>query len=207
MTARVRSLVPILALVLLAAGGAAQAQSIGSLMGGGPKERSWHIGVGGGLAVPVSDAADALKSGGSGQAYFTWAPRLLPWALRLSANYDRHGFKGLSSGQDGTSQLLGALGGLQIGFPFGPIKPYITAGVGAYHLTSDVNGTGAPSIPSTTKLGVDAGAGVRIKIGSIGGFVEGRLQNVFTDQGLSANVSNKQNLQTQIVPVTFGIEF
>jgi len=194
----------VLAAALLTLAGSASAQDLSKLMNAGSAERSWHIGVGGGLSMPLADAKDALDNGVNGQVYLTWAPRVLPWALRVAANYDRHGLKGLSSGQEGNGSLLGALGGLQIGMPVGPLRPYITAGVGAFNMTSEIDGQTA----SATKLGVDAGVGLQVKIRSISGFVEGRLQNVFSsDTGVSGAAQSFDQLKTQIIPVTFGLQF
>jgi opacity protein-like surface antigen len=197
---RVRSAFTAALLALLA--GSASAQGIPG-MPGTPGQRSLHFGIGGGLSMPVSDAANALKSGGQGQAFVEWKPLGMPWGLRATASYDRHGLKGLGAGQDGHSTVLGGLGNLTMGFPLGPITPYLTAGLGAFNLATTAGGSSA----STTRFGVDGGAGVRFRLAAISGFVEGRVDNVFTDQGLSPNVQNSQNLKTLIIPVTFGLMF
>jgi opacity protein-like surface antigen len=128
----------------------------------------------------------------------------LPWALRATANYDRHGLKGLSAGQDGTGTLIGGLGGITVGMPAGPIRPYLTVGLGAFNVASEVDGAST----SATKFGIDAGVGVQLKLGSIGAFVEGRLQNVFnSDTGTAGTQQTLDNLKTQIVPVTFGLHW
>ena len=191
----------VLAAALLTLAGSASAQGLTSLMN---PERSWHVGVGGGLSMPMADARDALDNGYNGQVYLTWAPKLLPFALRVATNYDHHGLKGMSAGQDGKGSLLGALGGLQVGMPVGPLKPYITAGVGAFNMATEVNGQSA----SATRLGVDAGVGLSLKFGTVSGFVEGRLQNVFnSESGVSGAAQSFDQLKTQIIPVTFGLQF
>ena len=196
-----------LAALMLAAAVPAGAQDLSSLVGGGAKERTWHIGVGGGVSVPIADAKDALDNGVNGQVYFSWAPRLLPWALRATANYDRHSLKGLTAGQDGTGTLLGGLGGFTLGMPAGPVRPYVTLGLGAFNVASDVSGVGGKNT-SSTKLGMDAGVGVQLKLGTIGAFVEGRIQNVFnSDTGTAGAKKTLETLKTQIVPVTFGLHF
>jgi opacity protein-like surface antigen len=131
--------------------------------------RPFQIGFGGGVSVPVSDYKSAFDNGFHGKAMFRWKAPALPISL-----------------------------GTSLGFPVGPIKPYVTAGLGAYHINSSA--TGLPDA-STTKFGIDGGLGVEFKLGGISAFAEGKYENIYTDQGIN------QNLKTQIVPVTFGVFF
>jgi hypothetical protein len=129
-----------------------------------------------------------------------WSPPVLPLALRGSVGYSRFDLKSLAPGVDGTGSILSGLVNVSYGFPVGPVKPYIIAGVGAFNMKSTVAGT---SGPSETKFGIDGGAGVEFKLGGISAFVEGKVENIFTDSGLAS----AQSFDTMIVPVTFGIFF
>ena len=162
--------------------------------------RPVKIGFGGGMSVPVSDAKDAFKNGFHGQAMVKWEAPVLPLALRASVGYSQLDLKSLAPGVDGKGKILSGLANVSWGFPVGPVKPYIIAGVGAFNLKSEVGGT---SGPSETKFGIDGGAGVEFKLGGISAFVEGKVENIFTDQGLASS----QAFDTMIVPVTFGIFF
>ena len=82
----------------------------------------------------------------------------------------------------------------------GPIRPYVTAGIGAFRVSSDFEGGGSAADASSTEFGIDGGAGVAIRIGRLEGFVEAR-QNVYTEAGLTDASSIRS------VPVTFGILF
>lgn len=163
-------------------------------------QRPFKIGFGGGVSVPVSDAKSAFKSGIHGKGMVMWNAPVLPFALRGTVGYSQFDLKGLASGVDGTGKILSGLANASWGFPVGPIKPYIIGGVGAFNMKSTVDGT---TTPSETKFGIDAGAGVEFKLGGISAFVEGKLENIFTDQGLASS----ESFDTMIVPVTFGIFF
>jgi hypothetical protein len=65
--------------------------------------------------------------------------------------------------------------------------------------------TGVPNTSSTsdTRFGVNGGGGVLFKFGrAVSAYVEGRIDNVYTDTGGFINTS-----QVQVVPVTFGVVF
>jgi opacity protein-like surface antigen len=162
------------------------------------------IGFGGGTSVPVSDAGDAFKKGFHGQGMVMWSAPVLPIALRGSVGYTKLDLKSLAPGVEGNARILSGLANLSYGFPVGPVKPYLIAGVGAFNLKADVAGV---SGPSQTKFGIDGGAGVQFSLGGVSAFVEGKIQNIFTDQGLGAGVGSAQDFKTLIVPVTFGIFF
>ena len=165
--------------------------------------RPFQIGFGGGMSVPVSDAKDAFKNGFHGKAMVQWEAPVLPVALRGSVGYSQMDIKSLA-GADNKAKILSGLANVSYGFPVGPVKPYIIAGVGAFNIKTEVAGT---SSPSETKFGIDGGAGLQFKLGGIAGFVEGKVENIFTDQGLSSAVGSAQEFKTLIIPVTFGIFF
>ena len=58
---------------------------------------------------------------------------------------------------------------------------------------------------SETKFGIDGGAGVEFKLGGIRGYLEGRLENVYTDKGFTSAFRDKNS--TQVIPVTFGFMY
>lgn len=162
--------------------------------------RPVKFGFGGGASVPVSDAKDAFKTGFHGKAMVKWEAPVLPLALRGSVSYSQLDLKSLAPGVDGKGKILSGLANISYGFPVGPIKPYLIGGLGAYNIKTEVGGT---TSPSETKFGIDGGAGVEFKLGGISAFVEGKVENIFTDQGVNSALASK----TLIVPVTFGIFF
>ena len=174
-----------------------------------PEHHLIRIGFGGGASLPTSHAGDVLKTGVNGQGYLLIDPGLGFPAIRLNLGYTRFNFKDAvlgGSNTTGQSDILSGVGGLTLPlFSLGPIHPYITAGVGAFNVKDSFEGTAsaASAVASESKLrfGIDGGAGLSLKLGRLEAFAEGRVQNVYTDQG----AINPRNIQS--IPVTFGIMF
>jgi opacity protein-like surface antigen len=78
-------------------------------------------------------------------------------------------------------------------------RPYLIGGVGVYNIKTtgadDVGGV-VDTDNSTTKFGLNAGAGFDIKAGGVGLFVEGRFHDVFTD-----------GTNFRFIPITVGVRF
>src|SRR5205814_2971070 len=112
------------------------------------------------------------------------------------------GSASFGSNSNPASTVLSGLGNVTMGFPIGPIRPYVLAGLGAFSLKTDDTSGGSTS---KTQFGIDGGAGVALKLGPISAFVEGRMENIYTDKGLSSAIGSAKEFKTQIIPVTFGI--
>jgi hypothetical protein len=171
-------------------------------MPGMPERHLIRIGFGGGVSVPTSDAADALKSGINGQAYLLIDPGL-GFPIRLNLGYQKFDLKdALLGGATGESRILSGVGGINMNlFSLGPIRPYLTAGVGAFNVHQEITGGPGEISESTTKFGIDGGGGIALKLGRLEAFIEGRIQNVYTEQG----VIDSKTIRS--IPVTFGILF
>ncbi len=174
--------------------------------------RAVQIGIGGGAVVPRTEARfQDVLTGATGQAYLL--VRLLPGfpSLRIGADFSRMKFgkpqSGFSEDPFGTTRTqLGGIASLRFDLLPGPVRPYILAGVGAFNIRDVIdpngNGSGTPTSFNTTKIGLDGGAGLSFRMGRIAGFIETRIQNVYTkDQGLIDTKS------IQAFPITFGIIF
>jgi opacity protein-like surface antigen len=159
------------------------------------------LGVGGGMSVPVSDASDAFKSGFNVQGFARLNVPKLPVIPRFDLNFSRFDLDDTQIGVPGTSQIIAGLANLQISvLPLGPVRPYVIAGLGAYNLNVKTEGT-SPTSVSDTRFGINGGAGVALQFGKINGYVEGRVDNVYTEKGMI------DSQQIQVVPVTFGLTF
>lgn len=171
--------------------------------------KPFEIGFGGGASVPVSHAKDAFKTGWHGTGIINLNVPMLPVGLSGSFTYHHFSLQQPSLGlpsSGGGGRILAGMANATIGLPIpGPIKPYITAGIGEFNIKSDPDSTGGAPTKSTTKFGINGGAGLRISIPGTGihAFVEGKVENIYTDQGVNSAVVN--NFKTQIIPVTFGI--
>ena len=164
--------------------------------------RTIRVGFGGGVSVPRSDYRDALKNGVNGEAFLLVDPPGPFPPLRFNLSYQKFDFKdALAAGTSGDSQIFGGTGGFSVDLIRGPVRPYITAGVGAFNVQTSFEGSAGSGDFSSTKFGIDGGAGLAVQIGRIDAFLEARLQNVYTERGF---VDQKT---IQVIPITFGIVF
>jgi hypothetical protein len=163
-----------------------------------PQRRLVRVGVGGGVSVPTQNAADALENGVNGQAYLLLDPGL-GFPIRINLGYQKFDFKEAILGSAaGESEMLSGMAGLTFDlFNLGPLRPYVTAGLGAFRLKGTIDQTSA----TDTRFGIDGGGGLALRLGRLEAFVEGRLQNVYTEQGLIDTES------IRAIPVTFGLLF
>ena len=169
-------------------------------------QKPFQIGFGGGVSVPVSDAADALKSGWHGTAILKFNLPGIPFDLRGLASYQHFALDSKAAGYDGVGKIISGLGNVTYTMPLpGPVKPYITAGLGAFNVKTKYSNAGITSPAAKTKFGIDAGAGIQFGLMGLNGFVEGKFENIYTDQGYNASIT--QNIKTQVIPVTFGVYF
>jgi hypothetical protein len=164
------------------------------------KQPILSVGFGGGVIVPVGKAKDDFKSGYTGQGFLLVHLGPLP-AIRINLAFQKFDYKEALGIPDGHSNVFSGTGGLQIFLIPGPIRPYVTAGLGAFSVSS-VSDSVAGTITTTSKVhfGIDGGAGLSVRFGRVSAFGEGRVQNIYTND---SGVINRKSI-TQ-VPVLFGI--
>ncbi len=194
-------------LVATLAAAPAHAQGFGA---GYDEMRMVQFGIGGGAIVPRTDARfQDVLTGATGQAFMLI--RIAPGlpAIRLGADFSRMKFgeptrtvAGTLSGS--TRSQLGGIASLKFDLLRGPVRPYLLGGVGAFSIRDAVNvsGSSVDSTLSTTQIGLDGGGGISFKLGRLRGFVESRIQNVYTKDG---GVINTKSIQA--FPITFGLIF
>ena len=197
-----RSLIPLLATVLLAAPVAAQTAADPF------STRPIRVGFAGGVIVPRTGASvSTLKTGLQGQGFVLIQLPGLP-ALRANVDYATMEFDEaqLAGGGavDADRTVLDGVLALKLDLVrTGPIRPYLLAGVGAFNVKDVIEGgAGGTQSFSETNLGFDGGAGIGFKLGPISGFVESRLQNVYTKEKGFVDTKSIQQF-----PVVFGLVF
>ena len=159
------------------------------------------VGVGGGVSVPVSDAGDAFKNGYNLKGFVRLNVPKLPVMPRFDLDYSRFDLNDAQIGMPGKAQILAGLANLQFSvLNLGLVRPYLIAGLGAYNVKTETDGV-TPSSVSKTHFGINGGAGAALNLGVVHGFVEGRIDNVFTEAGMI------DATKIQVVPVTFGLTF
>ena len=191
-------------LALTTASSLAQAQFAGESH---TRPRMFHIGIGGGVSVPTSDAKDFLKNGWNGQAWASFTPPIFPITLRAAFDLQHNEFKtdipgpGIPSfGSDPHSQVMAGLANMRIDLMHGAFTPYLTAGLGGYSVKTDPDSAGVES-QSETHFGINGGAGLSLTIKQLTFYIEGRVDNVYTDKGVIDTKS------INLVPVTVGIAY
>jgi hypothetical protein len=169
--------------------------------------RPVRIMVGGGASVPTGDFSNVYKTGYNVQGSLLINFAGFPINLRTDVNYSQLKLKDLlaqpvpggSAYGDDAAKLLGGLVNLSIPLGVGPIRPYVMAGLGAFNV--DYGQVGTTPGESSVEFAVNGGAGIMLKLFGIEAFIEGRVNNVYTDKGVIDTKS------IQMIPVTFGIIF
>lgn len=167
-----------------------------------------RIGAAGGVVVPTADTRTALKQGVHAQA-FVLVNLLRGMPLRFNLGYQKFNLKQALSGAPsssstpdaGSTEILAGVAGTQIDLLHGPVRPYVTLGLGGFDVRNALTAAAAGTSVSQLRFGLDGGAGLALKIGRLDAFVEGHLQNVYTQRGLIDARS------IQAVPVSFGVLF
>lgn len=103
---------------------------------------------------------------------------------------------GDGSGGSDVSSLLGVMGNVELPLTRGF---YLIGGVGASQLRTGATEAGEDA--SETALAYNGGAGLRLRLGSVSAFIEGRLQNLSIEEGRALFTS------VRTIPVTIGIVF
>lgn len=100
---------------------------------------------------------------------------------------------------DAVSTLLGGFANIELPLGRGGFQPFLLGGVGAVSVKSDATLNSLKT--SDVKASLNVGAGVRFRLGGIGGLIEARLNNV------PAGDSKAYFKDMRSVPVTFGLVF
>lgn len=156
-------------------------------------QRSTHIGVGGGVAVPVGQFGNTYSPGPEGLVSLVMGPAESPFGVRLDYSYN--GFHGQSVGgvQYADSHINAVTGNLVLTARVASAKPYLIGGGGwyPYHDVGDSKRTNA--------FGVNGGVGVGFPLpgSELGGFIEVRYHVAHASR----------HLDRRFVPITLGIMF
>ncbi|MEP6689129.1 MAG: outer membrane beta-barrel protein [Gemmatimonadales bacterium] len=157
------------------------------------------FGVGGGIVVPTGSLSDGTGTGWSGTAQLRVKPPVSPLGFQVDAFYTRFSLDGL----DGHSRLLGGTANAVFAFPSAsPIRPYLLAGPGLYNGKTTIDGLG--STESTTKLGMNAGAGFDFGMGQASLFAEARFHAIFKG---AVDVTTGDEKAAYMIPITVGLRF
>ena len=206
--------IPVLSGSILLLAVAAVVPAPAAAQGLSPTGRLVSFGLGGGVTVPVDDASDAFDNGINGHGFVRFNLPVLPIQPRLDFSFQQFDIKDvafvdptLAAGgtyDEGEQRILSGLAQAQLSIlKVGPVQPYVVVGVGLANMKTKLEGdpaTGNVS-ESATKLAINGGGGVNLKLGPISGFVEARIDNIVNDGELVGFDS------VRLVPVSFGLVF
>lgn len=149
------------------------------------------VSLGGGIGIPLGTYDDLVKIGWQATAALSFTPQSIPVGIRIDGNFaqftDETPLDIKSQQVYGTANAVYYLTSSEIS----RFHPYLIGGGGVYN--SKATGDDAPD-GSTTKFGINLGAGFDFTAGGAGLFLEGRWHNVFVEG---------DNLK--FLPLTFGI--
>ena len=155
--------------------------------------QSASVSLGGGLNVPLGTFDDIVKIGWQASAAVTFASRNSPLGIQVDGSFSKLADE---TPLDIKSQQV--YGTANVVYRFhtaegAPYRPYLIGGGGIYN--SKTTGSDAPA-GSSTKFGINVGAGFDFSLGGAGLFVETRFHDIFTE---GPNV--------KFLPITLGIRF
>jgi hypothetical protein len=158
------------------------------------------FGVAAGATFPIGDFGDLYKSGYSIGAHLGVRPATSPLGFRLEGTFNQHDYKPTNLGNVQLN-VLGLIANVLAGAAGAAdaVRPYAIGGVGVYNLRSKLAGETA----SSTKFGVNGGAGIDLPLSGIGVFLEARYHHVFSD----TDDNDGFGFNAAFIPITVGIRF
>lgn len=149
--------------------------------------------LGAGVGIPLGNFDDVVKIGWQGTGAVSFAPKNLPVGIQVDGSFSRFSDE---TPFDINSQLIYGTADAVYKFQSSEdtkFRPYLIGGLGIYNSKE----TGSDALGgSSTKFGINAGAGLDFKAGSAGLFLEGRFHNVFV---AGPNV--------EFFPINLGVRF
>lgn len=164
-----------------------------------------QFGILGGVSIPTSGFKDIVNTGWHAGALVNFGFANSPVGLRIDGQWHQFGVKGLSGVHlrdlHGTADAVFNVGSSP------DVKFYLLAGAGVYNFktTGTFDGTDFSSAGSSTKFGLNGGAGVKFNVGSLSPFVEARYHYVFLNGSDIQN--NSSNPKFQMIPISVGLTF
>jgi hypothetical protein len=169
-------------------------------------EKSVSLGVGAGVSVPSGDLSDCCSSGFNAGGFVQWRPPNQVFGLRGDVQYHRLNIKeeflaqeGADPGTTGNLAIwnFGVDGVMEVAPRTNAVGWYLLAGVGMYSGTTSVSESGVNvSLNDQSKVGFNAGGGLRFPVGGAKLFAEARWHTYKVD-----------NATYSFIPITFGISW
>ena len=161
-------------------------------------ERPVSFGITGGASIPTGDFGDVATTGYDIGALLEFQPAPGPLSFRIEGDYQSFSASDEFNDVFGDTDLniISGTGNVVWRFPIQSttVRPYLTGGVGVYHLKADSDTDALDD--SETKFGLNGGAGIELPLSGLTTFVEARYHSVFTSES-----------NTNFFPLRVGIRF
>lgn len=160
----------------------------------------FYIGVGGGATMPMGRFSDFYKTGWNISVPFGWRSLSgFPLGMQAEVSYNQLQGQTITSGVTYTAadpKIWSGLLDLTLNVPLGSdrVGLYLMGGGGVHRFTDFAQASTDGGGTSTTKFGVNGGAGLTFGIGAVNLFLESRYVSVFTD-----------GPNTNYVPIVLGV--
>ena len=148
-----------------------------------------HLGIGGGVTLPLGDFGNSFNSGFNVLGTIAITPPLVPIGFRGDVAYNQFSAKGGASNVK--AKVASVSANAVWGLPGVIITPYLIGGVGYYRLSSSLTGSSA-----SNRGGFNVGGGLNLGLLAFKAFAEARYTLVATANG-----------STTFVPITVGVMF
>jgi hypothetical protein len=161
-------------------------------------QKTYALGIAGGVAVPAGKFADTKATGYNGTVSLAIGSGDLPIGLRVDGIYNHFARKADATSQQTAAttgaNVVGGLVDLIYAFPGTIAKAYVIAGAGYYSTKVQDNGAKADN-----NIGFNGGVGLTFGAGPIAMFFETRYHSISRSAAKGGVV--------QFVPVTLGVLF
>lgn len=145
------------------------------------------FGVFAGASIPLGHFGDVGGTGFHAGGLIDWRSPLLPVGIRGDLAYHQFGSK-----NDFTPKLVVGTVNLVWSFPVSAesaVSPYIIGGGGFYNERGSCTNCGNTAIVSSTKFGLNGGAGVMVPLSGFGSLIEARYHLIFDSDATTSNSS------------------
>ncbi len=155
------------------------------------------FGLAAGISAPTGDFGKAADAGYHVTGLLRFGIPLAPVGLRLEGSFSE--FKYKSSAVDAKARLVSGIANAVFSSP-GIVAPYVIGGVGIYHAWAACGSC----TTSSTKVGYNGGAGLKLGLSGFSAFVEARYHYI---PGASDPTTAGVKSSTQFIPVSVGVTF
>lgn len=169
------------------------------------------FGIAGGLLVPTGDVSDLQSTGWNLQGFVDWTSGTSPFGVRGDISFGSLMGKDITVGGvtasasnlhlfsitgDGVWMIRPAPGSTS------RTTPYLLAGIGLYHASTEASVGGVTEDNSSTDFGINFGGGVLYELAGFSTFAEIRYHNVF-----SGASSDGESTSAHYIPIVVGLRF